>query len=315
MPTDQFTTSPINVLRDLIAGCAFNLAPERNDDLERLRDKYDITVGIDDTEHAFYFVTLPDEREIHLSLAALERLWAYAFAYANVIEATARNMSEGKTDVRLDASVEQVRAMQLLSWAHAAEVSRTRPDWPQELPQPQLDAPSGSLHDIANNLFLDMLGFILLHETAHIVLRHAGDDGRPDDELVADESAADEWAYAWCLGTPESPRKIEALEYTRRAFGIVLALTVIASFEVYTRRHDSRTHPDSPDRLRRFLAAYLPHEQRADDPRAFPWIATVSVLALHVQRGKVRATTAATYAHASEYALDLLMALEQHRTP
>lgn len=155
-----------------------------------------------------------------------------------------------------------------------------------------------------------MLGWITLHETAHIVLKHQQNSGRPPFELIGEELAADDWSFEWVLDN-NSLQIDQPIEFARRTTGIALALTVISTFEVYDRTF-GETHPDPPDRLWRFLDKYVPREGALSVPIDFAWWVSLSIIKLHLDNGGIKTDSSIVYDTAPDCLADLLLTLKRH---
>lgn len=307
------TPSPLAELLDEVGIAAFELAPERAGELERLSKKHGIDVFVDWGVEQFWFSCNPQTGRITLGLAALERLWAYSYAYGYVIHKSQETGVEGGR-VALTGTAEGIQAMSLLGWAHLGERRGVRLVWPRNLPRPESNPPRHSLSELSNGLFRRTLGAILLHEVGHIVLGHQPNSGRSREDIVADEDAADSWAFDWVLHDGNQRKCSDVADYVLRTLGVTCALSLIATFEVYDRTLGGGTHPDPPDRLWRFLKGRVPYDLGVPISPGFAWFAAVCIVKLHLDHGGVAFDPAPEYPDSMACLSDMMIALKRHRT-
>jgi hypothetical protein len=271
-------SSPVRPLIKHLAASPFLLANEREKELKELVDKYGITTEfVEDDDRALLEVD-PKTGLIRFGLAFAERLWAYAFAYMEVIAKVQR--SAAGAEVELDKDPQTLPAIQLLAWAHACERAGKQCLWPTDLPCPSTDAPKGSPVHAANEMFLCMGGWMFLHEIRHVVGEHHKRGTNTSLARHDLEYEADDWASHWVLDQCPSDPRIR----TKRALGAAFGLSIISSFEVHKREGAVWSHPDPLKRLLRFLDTHVPE---TPGPKAEPtdlvWWAAQTILTLHLQ--------------------------------
>lgn len=72
--------------------------------------------------------------------------------------------SPAGVDLELDKYPQTLPAFRLLAWAQDCEKVGKQCPWPADLPRPSADAKEGSSVYAANEMFLCMGGWMLLHE-------------------------------------------------------------------------------------------------------------------------------------------------------
>ncbi|HZR33776.1 MAG TPA: phage exclusion protein Lit family protein [Nevskia sp.] len=111
----------------------------------------------------------------------------------------------------------------LADWALKKVHNKQGSDWPTNLPRPNLRAAIGSDVNLANELYLKAIAFVMFHEFAHIKLGHSQNTG---SAALPNEEAADRFAADWILTRAAGPRVLEA-----RALGIASAILTFYRFE------------------------------------------------------------------------------------
>jgi len=181
----------------------------------------------------------PKTSHITVSFAALLSLWATAHAGLLICNQAAQAMRAKQTELDPETNPSVARALELVRAAQGLIREKSTP-WREDLPMPNPTPPIGS-HDWAvNNLFLGAVGWILLHEIAHINLNH--EEVTSDSITQRQEHEADRWASNWIFDKLQD-------EPTRafRIFATATALTWIGLVDDI--RRGSTTHPHASERL------------------------------------------------------------------
>jgi hypothetical protein len=270
----QTNSSPILPLIEYLVASPFSLARERSDELKSLVDEFGIEIDFVDDDNSSLLEVNPASGRIRFGVAFAERLWAYAYAYMEIISKVQK--SPPGTDLELDNDPQTLPAIRLLAWALECERTGKQTPWPTDLPRPSIDAPNGSSVYAANEMFLCMGGWMLLHEVRHVVdEHHLSGASRHDLEFDADD-----WAAHWILDKCPDDLRFR----TKRALGAAFGLSIISSLEVHDRVGDVKTHPDPIKRLNRFLNAHVPETEGAKaGPTDLVWWAVQTILALHLR--------------------------------
>lgn len=277
--------TPIWALLKSFARAAFAIAPEREQELDRLVTERRLRIWLDATTDLFDVNISELLQRINVPLSALERLWAYAYCYSLFFDLSQPETQGQVIDLR--ASDETERARRLMVWANAGEVTGKSEKWPDKTPRPDQTEPDERLKP-ANQIFLMMSGFVLLHEVAHLVLGHCRQMPSSRDESIEHELAADRWAADWILGRWQEYKNDEAV-FIQRTVGIAFALAAIGGIELYVPRPELPTHPNAAARLLDFLDRWVPQGSESILPRRqAAWKVAPSVLHIHLMKlGKV----------------------------
>ncbi|RNJ48048.1 phage exclusion protein Lit family protein [Methylocystis hirsuta] len=222
----------------VVASAPYALAPERADELqEAVFEGESWTLALE--EGPAQATARVDRREIVVTFAALLGLWAVARA---AMIAGVEAIAASRADRRILDSGPNSPMAEALALIAAAEALIRDPcaAWPDGLPHPDAAAPEGSDDWRVNNVFLGAVGWICLHEVAHIHLGHEPDT--TDALRRRQENEADSWATRWVLdrAPPDLRREF-------RVFAIAAGLAWIALVDKV--RRGSLTHPHAWERL------------------------------------------------------------------
>ncbi len=241
--------SPIEALLSNVAASPFKLAPERAEELVQLRDSLGLRLHVSGEDSFDFFASILMKR-IFTTLTSFERLWAAAYYYLILYDSYVSSPAGSVILVHGDA--ERQEAQNLYLAAREADRIRGEFTWPVGAPSPS----SGHrLSATANELFLTMCGFILLHEAGHIVLDHLQQPDTPLEQVRAQEFEADAWAYNWILERWEQYDRDQRV-FGKRSMGVAFSLSYIGGLELLHPAKEPRTHPSSVQRLRRFFRDY-----------------------------------------------------------
>lgn len=238
--------SPVLELENAIAGCAFRIAPERENELAELRDVHNLTISLVDEPGFNIRVRLP-EREVVINVAALEFLWASAHAHLVLYNEYGFAQRSGSTTFDTGGTDRSRRAMELLAWAGQNILSNGTGLWPKSLPRPSRFPTEKSDGHLANELFLCALAWIIHHEIAHIRLNH---QPLVTTCSIAEEREADIAATKWILD-----KSTVVQESRKRTFGIAAAILALQGFRSPDQFISLNTHPYTFERIDYCLTA------------------------------------------------------------
>jgi hypothetical protein len=242
-----------------IAKCPFLIAPERDGDWEGLISEIPWRFELQCAEASRGFRAELDKNLVKIPLPQLERLWAMTFGFVVSFD-IAKSHPPG-TELGVVECPELKIPMEMLSWAYHGIVEKRHLTWPKEFPQPggQVAFPEDTEEKV-NQHFLLALGFILLHEIAHLRLKHADPEFQTDQESIDCELEADAWAADWIFEKCPANHEIRIA----RSVGCVLALTLINLFEYRDKQSGGRlTHPPTVERLLKFITKHVPESMGA----------------------------------------------------
>ena len=114
-----------------------------------------------------------------------------------------------------------------------------------DLPSEFLASLSRSQPRSGIGLFMIAIAFIVLHELAHLKLRHERCEGPAS---IEQEKEADRFAAEWLLNASDS-----SSTRCNNFLGIAIALLWLTVFNVYIGPGNYRTHPSGYDRLYQVL--------------------------------------------------------------
>lgn len=197
------------------------------------------------------FRAKPTSKVIEVNYAALASLWAIAkAAWLIAREGVAANRA-GETELPTGPGTPVSEARNLVDTARKL-ISNAGARWPTDLATPNPDAEDNTEDSFLNNVFLGAVGWVILHEIAHI---HLGHQGTVNSDVSFDqEHQADLWAARWVL------EKVPAGDVCGyfRVFAISAAMIWLAVLDDV--RRGSTTHPHAWQRLGK-LAEALPRDE------------------------------------------------------
>lgn len=261
--------SPIRFVMHHIHEAIVNIAPERKKEFEKEHHTFDMEY-IDTYE--WICNSTPKKKKIRLSRRVVEMLWAASYAYMTFYTKVVQVVKPTKKQyIDLTQHKEVADAMRLLKWAYENFINKEDNPWPDGLPHPNENPPKGSMENVADELSLCAVSYLIHHELAHIRLQH--DESTIETEREADYAASD-WIVFQDL--PETDDK-----FIKRTLGIAIAFEVMTAYGIYTGKHGGSTHPYSYDRLINTLHRYI-----SDDDHVV-WALLVSTIKLHLDNKKL----------------------------
>jgi hypothetical protein len=283
------------------------VCPERGEEVFGVIDELGITFAFDYVQDRILFQAHPKTKTITVGTRCLERLWAFAYSHFCSFDAlrTEKLRDLRTRKVAFDGNERLEKAAALLSWAitwelQARQLRKPPSDvatWPDGLPHPVANPPKKSDEDVADELFLVALGYILHHELAHLRMKHTGQRGVSS---VLQEKDADRAAAEWLLGVgldESEPR------FVKRAFGVAVALMWLAAASIHAGLRQSDTHPPGYDRLFQIISQYV-----TDDMHPV-WAFVATGLEMHLHAEKIEydlEREATSYKDAANYYCDVL---------
>lgn len=128
--------SPIFHLETAMAGCAFNIAPEHNSELVKVRDARKVILEVTD-ETSFAFRVDTENGNVTIPVAAVEYLWSCAYLFPVAYKEYTKAQRAGCLRLNLRDSARFVKAEALWSWARNNMMKSAIAQWPSELPSPE----------------------------------------------------------------------------------------------------------------------------------------------------------------------------------
>lgn len=283
--------SPIAPLLASIEWSPFAVAPELARKLHDQTEACRVEILAD---RGWVLQARPKDRCISLSVGVVEVLWAQAFAVWTWYDHLANTTPAGATQISLNGPDQQA-AIDLYEWALRRLVPGRLPeDWPSSQPTPEATPRFGSPVHFANEWTLVTIGYLLLHEIAHLVLKH--DPNAKEEWLLDQEKDADVWAADWVLVGGPPPRDT----IVKRSTGAMMGCLALVSRDLRRGYFTNSTHPPSYDRLHNLLRDRVPE----DIDQA--WGVVVAVLSVHYHAVKrtVPTGTFDTWAEAADAFFD-----------
>ena len=262
--------SPIRSVMSHIQESLINIAPENKELFEKVYP--DFILEYIDTPKWILNVEI-DKKHIKLSRRVVEIFWSVSYGYITFYTKVIQSKKVvTKTDINLQENEEVKKATLLLKWVYESWLNNVDDSWPDDLPKPIENPRKGIMENVADELCLCSIAYLIHHELAHINLLHSGESS------ITIEKEADTAATDWLLN-----HSLDEWDYKfiKRALGIAIAFEVITAHGIYTGNFDGVTHPYHYDRLYNNLNRYI------IDPLHIVWALIASTLKLHLDNKKI----------------------------
>lgn len=252
--TRQPPISHVHGLLRRLTASPSSIAPERTEELKALVKKHGIEILINDKgETSFNMGAMFGK--VFTPMRVYHHLWAAALFFAALyIERDAAAKTNNAEVELYSPHIEKIWANYLLSCKCFKEAR----DYPLP-PNAKEITPRADFVELADELFLGMVAFCLLHEIAHLESGDGktGDDGIPLNQTDPHEMefAADKWAYDWILSN-WSRFSSDPRVFVKRTVGIIFSLAQMDEFRHHRGDTFASSHPEACDRLLRFFQDY-----------------------------------------------------------
>ena len=205
--------------------------------LRSFHGRQEIKVGISEDSGGDAFACQPSLATITMKWWALEVLWLTAFVFQNLGARLWRHAEDGNTSIALENDVHLLKGRDAL--AHAANLIENREsrNWPENITHP---AENKKDLERTNKVFLKALGWIELHEVAHITVDESIFSGAVNPS-IAEEEYCDSYATNWVLAG--NGKKLPS-----QREGVAVATFFLVLREVLCGR-TGPTHPNSQSRV------------------------------------------------------------------
>jgi hypothetical protein len=269
--------SPLAPLLPYVNESIYRIAPERGDELRAIIKARDIVGALDLNNPENKFEAWPGMGVVLFSLRGMERFWIYGAGTMFTYRAFQENGFQ--QDYSFAASPLGQEVQRLLIWATNEESWNRGVKWPVGSLVPGAHRDEWDVAKLADEIFLGAMGFVALHEIAHLELGHRANVDQATS--IADEFAADAWAFDWIMSqwgkfSPD-PRVFQ-----KRTVLTAAVLALMASLRLYRKPLNTpATHPNPILRLRAFL------EKHATPGNGLPvglaWGVATTTLSIHLQ--------------------------------
>jgi len=298
------TAQVVDLLRRFASG--------RSKDLDDLFHHLNPRFELDRDSEQIVFKTEPSTKTITLGNKGSCRLQAHAYAAAVFL--TVRH-TPGYPKLRPEERRQlYAPANPMLTWA----VSRDLQQWLKQRVGPERDLDEimvgggahlpnellGSLPErqrvFGEGFFQLAIAFIILHELAHLDLKHIPCSG---DVSMRQEKEADRYAARWLLECPGITHE----DRLNCLFSMTVAMMWLTVFNVYLGPSQSQTHPESYDRLYDLLDEFV--DDDCEDERFLIWDFTKWALLVHANNAGIEVEAVGLQESSKEqvkYLIDLI---------
>ena len=267
------------------------VVPERKDEINELITKHSLCFkAVEDNPNIKFRVQSDGNITIHTQ--ALTRFWAHTYAYIALYDCKQNVGWQNKIDIESDKVAAE--AAILLKWAVNLDVIKLdthfefdiNASYPEVSIRPFEIIHGNPISDCARDITVFGLGYILLHEIAHLELKHSSDTNTNRDIAIRQEYEADMWAAHFVMEyidgylNEKYPGDIFAHKNVRdkRMLSITACNNWLVKTECYDGISQSQSHPPMFERLSRIIDEYI------SDDNDLCWAMTVLVLSLHLQQ-------------------------------
>lgn len=147
--------------------------------------------------------------------------------------------------VQLGKDSEAVTALDLYEWAIRCVRTEKHDPWPSDAPRPSRTPPFVLPVQVANEVFLVAVGWMLLHELGHIAHQHPFIE---TSRAKREENEADRFATLHVLEGVSDPSVL-----LKRSIGIAVANVLLVLLDILPETASSDAYPPAEERLSRNL--------------------------------------------------------------
>jgi hypothetical protein len=264
---------------DDVKDLLLSVSPNRTAEVSALLDELNPTWLLDrDSDDDVFEARLGQPNVVRMGLKCSIRLQVHAYAVAVILS------SIGKPKPERDRLLVPVNEM--LNWAVGTDLTRwlnrsgvtlrrghvlraTDSDIPEHLLR--------NLNKLDKALGMGLYAFgtawILLHELGHLKFKHTYTQGFAS---LQQEKEADRFAADWmAAAASESTAEMRQVDRLCALFGVSVALLWLTIFNVYVGCQESKTHPESYDRLFQVLDCMIDRNDEQEYLAVWQSIATM----------------------------------------
>jgi hypothetical protein len=261
------------------------VVPERKEEIDELIIKHSLNFkAVEDSPEIRFCVR--STGEITINTQALERFWAHTYAYYALYECK-QNGWQNEIDFKNNNLATE--AATLLEWAVALDTQTldTRKClYPDVSIKPFEVVEDDSLSVCARDITLFGLGYILLHEIAHLEQQHSVDLNNDRATAIQQEYEADMWAAHFVMDKIDvylnenysGDTNAEKIVRIKRMLLITCCSNWLVKTECYAGISQSKTHPPMFERLGKIIDEFV------SDDNDLSWGMTALVLSWHIQQ-------------------------------
>ena len=153
-------------------------------------------------------------------------------------------------------------------------------------------------------MFLLMMGFIILHEVAHVKLKHRADCSMSSADFIKQEYEADRWAAKWVIDKWRE-FKDDEMVFIKRSLGVSFAIATLAGIELYLAKSSFKTHPNTAARLLAFLDEFVPENSKTKaESHELAWLTPPTILQVHLLKSGKKIDLGKAYPTFREYLVE-----------
>lgn len=259
--------------------------PERKSNIDALIQKHTISFIPDTISLKFRSYVKPNGNII-IHTKPLTRLWASTYAHFRLYDYVQKNNGIGKY-LSFSKDKDANEAAELLAWAvkldnncdHPSKYDALYSQYPGDV------SPFGFKNEDVlgmgvQDISIFSIGYILLHEIAHLELIHT-----PVNDVsisISQEYEADRWAANFVMDHIKQycSQRMEPFEdvFLKRLLSLLVCSYWLITRECSEGVSTNHSHPPIFERLNKIICEFV------NDPNHLAWALTSVILSLHLQR-------------------------------
>ncbi len=292
------------------------IVPERKDEIDGIIKKHALDFQIIEDCPKIKFC-VQSNGNITTYTQALERFWAHTYAYFSLYECEQNTGRQNKID--FENGKIATEAAILLKWAVNLDINQfdarvhfdINSSYPNISIKPFQVIAGNAISVCARDITVFAIGFILLHEIAHLELHHSFDLDIDRDIAIQQEYQADMWAAHFVMDRIEYylnekyHNDISAHEtvFKKRMLSITACNNWLVKTECYSGLSMSKTHPPMFERLGKIIDEFV------SDDNDLSWAMTAFILSLHIRQSHPELIVGQkfdTYKECAQYCMDCI---------
>lgn len=200
----------------------------------------------------YYVRCVPEEKTILISSITLELLWLST--YTNISIFTKAQQTEEHRNISSNEHFIVFPASAFIAINRFGDLCHYNlPPWPENLPMPkcEYDVRDGQIENLASEIVLYAMGFIILHELSHSLMHQIGHvETCIENEIRADEFAISNYMDESWFNNYLTGSRANAFQKKMMAMIETTAMFILAD---QLRNRNRETHPSGIKRLRAVL--------------------------------------------------------------
>lgn len=242
--------NPIRFLDASLRQSISTIAIERANEVEELCNKNDVLVSFTE-EKKFCIEVFLGEKEIAIPTITLDHIWCACYFFYVLYQEYSNFDWNVSNEFNIYENLNINSAISLYEWSIQQIDQRKKLNWPNAEIRPDNSKDDFDDINVANELYLCAVAWMLHHEIAHIKHGHKS-EALNNQFSREEEREADKTATYHILNGVVDERVL-----LKRGLGIVIANLVLISHDIKARDFKQTTHPKSFERINDAITPYF----------------------------------------------------------